>query len=142
MTMRTALLAIVLLAVLSVAPARGADDGGADPWEGFNRAMFTVNDGLDRFDVLPLAIATDGAIAALGIDGRRLRPNIVVADVEGLAEREWPGQRLPPDDLFCGSLAVSLEVVRHRRVRLRRVGDASHPPLVFSRHRRLRSSAV
>ena len=45
-------------------------------------------EGLDRFDVLPLSIATDGAIAALGVDGRRLRPNIVVADVEGLAERE------------------------------------------------------
>jgi len=29
-------------------------------------------------------VATDGAIAALGVDGRRLRPNIVVADVAGL----------------------------------------------------------
>jgi uncharacterized protein YcbX len=51
-------------------------------------------EGLDRFDVLPLSIATDGAIAALGIDGRRLRPNIVVAGAEGLVEREWPGHRL------------------------------------------------
>ena len=50
-------------------------------------------EGLERFDVLPLCIATDGAIAALGIDGRRLRPNIVVGGVEGLAEREWPGRR-------------------------------------------------
>src|SRR5712691_5947005 len=33
-------------------------------------------DGLDRFDVLPLSIATDGAIAALGVDRRRFRPNI------------------------------------------------------------------
>jgi uncharacterized protein YcbX len=47
-----------------------------------------------RFDVLPLLIATDGAIAALGVDGRRLRPNIVVGGVDGLAEREWPGRRL------------------------------------------------
>ena len=50
--------------------------------------------GLGQFDVLPLLVATDGAIAALGVDHRRLRPNIVVGGVEGLAEREWPGQRL------------------------------------------------
>jgi uncharacterized protein len=50
--------------------------------------------GAERFDVLPLLIATDGAIAAFGHDGRRLRPNIVVGGVEGLAEREWPGGRL------------------------------------------------
>jgi len=48
-------------------------------------------DGAERFDVLPLLVATDGAIAAFGHDGRRLRPNIVVGGVEGLAEREWPG---------------------------------------------------
>src|SRR5262245_38472417 len=50
--------------------------------------------GEERFDVLPLLVATDGAIAALGVDGRRLRPNIVVGGVDGLAEREWPGRRL------------------------------------------------
>jgi uncharacterized protein len=51
-------------------------------------------DGGDRFDVLPLLVATDGALAALGVDRRRLRPNIVIGGVEGLAEREWPGWRL------------------------------------------------
>ena len=30
--------------------------------------------GEERFDILPLLVATDGAIAALGVDGRRLRP--------------------------------------------------------------------
>ena len=50
--------------------------------------------GLGEFDVLPLLVATDGAIAALGVDHRRLRPNIVIGGVEGLAEREWPGRRL------------------------------------------------
>jgi uncharacterized protein YcbX len=50
--------------------------------------------GEERFDVLPLLVATDGAIAALGVDGRRLRPNVVVGDVDGLAERDWPGRRL------------------------------------------------
>jgi uncharacterized protein YcbX len=47
-----------------------------------------------RFDVLPLLVATDGAIAALGEDGRRLRPNVVIGGVPGLAERAWPGRRL------------------------------------------------
>ena len=47
-----------------------------------------------RFDILPLLVATDGAISRMGFDGRRLRPNIVIGGVEGLAERQWPGQRL------------------------------------------------
>jgi uncharacterized protein YcbX len=51
-------------------------------------------DGRERFDVLPLLVATDGAIAALGVDHRRLRPNIVIEGVGGLAERRWPGRRL------------------------------------------------
>jgi uncharacterized protein YcbX len=28
------------------------------------------------------------------VDHRRLRPNVVIAGVEGLAERAWPGRRL------------------------------------------------
>jgi uncharacterized protein len=51
-----------------------------------------VRDGSEhRFDVLPLLIATDGAIAEFGRDGRRLRPNIVIGGVSGLEEREWEG---------------------------------------------------
>jgi hypothetical protein len=48
----------------------------------------------DRFDILPLLVATDGAIAAFARDGRRLRPNIVIAGVPGLQEFEWPGSVL------------------------------------------------
>jgi uncharacterized protein len=51
-------------------------------------------DGVERFDVLPLLIATDGAIEHMGFDGRRLRPNIVIGGVAGLKERSWPGRRL------------------------------------------------
>jgi len=51
-------------------------------------------DGLERFDVLPLLVATDGAITAFGHDRRRLRPNIVIGGVDGLAEREFPGRRV------------------------------------------------
>lgn len=57
-------------------------------------AELVAYDGLDRFDVLPLSIATDGAIAAIGVDRRRFRPNILIAGVEGLAERTWPGRHL------------------------------------------------
>ena len=48
----------------------------------------------ERFDVLPLLIATDGAVESLELDRRRLRPNIVVGGVPGLDERTWPGKRL------------------------------------------------
>ncbi len=48
-------------------------------------------EGADRFDVLPLLVATDGAIAAFGHDPRRLRPNLVIGGVEGMTERDWPG---------------------------------------------------
>ncbi len=68
-------------------------------------------DGVDRFDVLPLLVATDGAIAALGVDRRRLRPNLVVAGVEGLAERGWPGRRLR-----IGSAVIRAAKLRRRCV--------------------------
>lgn len=51
-------------------------------------------EGVERFDVLPLSILTDGAITALAVDRRRLRPNILIGGVDGLAEREWPGHGL------------------------------------------------
>ncbi|MCU1280522.1 MAG: domain containing protein, partial [bacterium] len=50
--------------------------------------------GPERFDVLPLLVATDGAIAALGYDGRRFRPNVVIGGVAGFDERDWEGRRL------------------------------------------------
>ena len=65
----------------------------------------------ERFDVLPLLVATDGAIAALGEDGRRLRPNVVVGGVEGLAERSWPGRRLR-----LGEVVIQVAKLRDRCV--------------------------
>jgi len=49
------------------------------------------DESLERFDVLPLLVATDGAISSLGYDRRRFRPNLLVGGVDGLAEREWEG---------------------------------------------------
>ena len=68
-------------------------------------------DGPERFDVLPLLVATDGAIEALGVDGRRLRPNVVVSGVSGLAERQWPGRRLR-----IGEVVIELVKLRGRCV--------------------------
>lgn len=65
----------------------------------------------DRFDVLPLLIATDGAIRSFGRDGRRLRPNIVLGGVDGLAEREWEGWRLR-----IGAVVIRLDSLRARCV--------------------------
>ena len=55
---------------------------------------------LERFDVLPLLVATDGAVQDLALDVRRLRPNIVVGGVAGQAERTWPGRRLRSGDVW------------------------------------------
>lgn len=47
-----------------------------------------------RFDVLPLLVATDGAVAEFGRDVRRLRPNLLIGGVDGMSERTWPGAEL------------------------------------------------
>lgn len=57
-------------------------------------ARLVPMEGRARFDDTALLVATDGAIETLGVDGRRLRPNIVIGGVKGLAERGWPGGRL------------------------------------------------
>ncbi len=72
-------------------------------------AALVRDDTLDRFDVLPLLVATDGALAAFGRDVRRLRPNLVLGGVEGLAERGWPGRVLA-----IGPVRIRL-VTRRRR---------------------------
>lgn len=48
----------------------------------------------ERFDVLPLLIATDGMVSALNVDRRRLRPNLLIGGVEKLAEQGWQGKVL------------------------------------------------
>jgi uncharacterized protein YcbX len=65
-------------------------------------ARLVRDESSDRFDVLPLLVATDGAIAAFEYDGRRLRPNLVIGGVDGLAERSWPGQCLRIGDVIIG----------------------------------------
>jgi len=68
-------------------------------------------DGPQRFDVLPLTIVTDRALAAFGHDRRRLRPNIVLAGVSGLAERSFAGRCL-----LVGGLRIDVVKPRSRCV--------------------------
>jgi uncharacterized protein YcbX len=84
----------------ALALVKGA--AGADAW-------LEAWEGLDRFDILPLLVATDGAVAAFGRDVRRLRPNIVIGGVGGLDERDWPGA-----ELHIGEAIVRLDSLRGR----------------------------
>lgn len=68
-------------------------------------------DGVERFDVLPLLVATDGAIAAFGHDRRRLRPNLVIGGVKGLAERVWPGRCLRAGKVLIGVQDLRLRCI-------------------------------
>ena len=72
-------------------------------------AQLVRDDSLDRFDILPLLVATDGSIAAFGRDRRRLRPNIIVGGVSGLEEREWPG-----GELVIGDVVIGIQDLRAR----------------------------
>jgi uncharacterized protein YcbX len=67
--------------------------------------------GPERFDVLPISVATDGGVAAVGVDGRRFRANVYLDGVEGLAEREWVGF-----ELRLGEAVVGVRQVRGRCV--------------------------
>lgn len=72
-------------------------------------AWLEAYDGLERFDVLPLLVATDGAVTAFGRDIRRLRPNILIGGVDGMAESAWPGS-----ELHIGEAVVRLDSRRGR----------------------------
>ncbi len=81
---------------------RVRDAAGDDAWlEPF--------EGIERFDVLPLLVATDGAVQAFGRDVRRLRPNILIAGVDGMAETGWEGA-----ELHIGDAVVYLDSLRSR----------------------------
>ena len=69
------------------------------------------DDGVGRFDVLPLLVATDGAIAAFSYDRRRLRPNIIIGGVNGLDERHWEGKTL-----CTGEAVIGVQDLRQRCV--------------------------
>jgi uncharacterized protein YcbX len=78
------------------------DAAGADAW--LEPAHET-----NRFDILPLLVATDGAVASFGRDVRRLRPNILIGGVDGMSENDWPGATL-----HSGAVIIALDSRRTR----------------------------
>lgn len=62
-----------------------------------------------QFDILPLLVATDGAVTAFGRDVRRLRPNLVINGVNGMAETTWQGSTLS-----IGRALIDLDSLRGR----------------------------
>jgi len=84
--------------VLALVRRAAGDDAWLEPYEG-----------LERFDILPLLVATDGAVATFGRDVRRLRPNILIGGVQGMEEVHWPG-----GELQIGDAVVRLNSLRGR----------------------------
>ncbi|MEP7353230.1 MAG: MOSC N-terminal beta barrel domain-containing protein [Acidobacteriota bacterium] len=72
-------------------------------------AKLVEDHSVNRFDILPLLVATDGAIAVFGRDRRRIRPNIIVGGVDGLEERTWEGA-----ELTIGEVVVGIHDLRGR----------------------------
>ena len=62
-----------------------------------------------QFDILPLLVATDGAVAAFGRDIRRLRPNLLIEGVDGMDETTWEGATLT-----IGRTIIELDSLRGR----------------------------
>ena len=59
--------------------------------------------------MLPLLVATDGAVGEFGRDVRRLRPNIVIDGVDGMDEIDWPGS-----ELRIGDVVIAVDSRRGR----------------------------
>ena len=62
-----------------------------------------------QFDILPLLVATDGAVARFGRDIRRLRPNLLIDGVHGMDETTWEGA-----ELMIGNAIIELDSLRGR----------------------------
>jgi uncharacterized protein YcbX len=127
-------------------PATLADDGrplvDGEPWESEAAAArirevagagarLVAAAGGHEFDCAPILAVTDGALAVVGYDRRRFRPNVVIEGVDGLDESGWIRKRLRLGDalLFVSepcercvittidpdTTAVDLEVLKRAR---------------------------
>jgi uncharacterized protein YcbX len=111
---------------LLTVPARTGDDGvvriDGHRWDSAaaldlvrhhagSEADLAAYDGPERFDVTNLLVATDGAVAHLGHDVRRLRPNLLLGGVPLGLEPQLPGRALT-----IGSAVIGVHSVRQRCV--------------------------
>jgi len=69
-------------------------------------ARLVADDGPERFDVLNLLVATDGAVERFGHDVRRLRPNLLLAGIPAEVEATMPGQAIAIGDVLIGVHSV------------------------------------
>ena len=102
--------------LLTIPASTGADGRplvAGLPWDGPHAAALIAEvagpharlvryAGPERFDVANLLVATDGAVAELGVDVRRLRPNILIGGVPANAERSWGRRALAIGDALVG----------------------------------------
>jgi uncharacterized protein len=65
----------------------------------------------ERFDILSLLVATDGAVERLGEDVPRLRPNILLSGIAAELEPRLPGQAFA-----IGAALIGIHSVRQRCV--------------------------
>lgn len=83
-----------------------ADDVEATAGKG---VRLVRNETEQRFDILPLLVATDGMLTNVGYDRRRFRPNLVIGGVAGHSERDWEG-----GSLRIGKVVIGIEDLRTR----------------------------
>ena len=69
-------------------------------------ARLVADETPERFDILNLLVATDGAIERFGFDVRRLRPNIVLSGIPADLEPDLPGQAFMIGDVMIGVHSV------------------------------------
>lgn len=86
-----------------------------------------------KYDKLPLTVTTDGALAAFGHDYRRLRPNLIIGGVEGLAEREWPGHNLRIGKALIGIRELRMRCIMTSYDPDTQVQDSSITQEIFQR---------
>jgi len=102
-----------LLTIPASTGADGRPQVAGLPWDGPEAAALIADvagpharlvryAGPERFDVANLLVATDGAVAELGVDVRRLRPNILIGGVPASAERSWGRRALAIGDALVG----------------------------------------
>ena len=92
----------------------------------------------ERFDVLPLLVLTRAEADALGIDLRRLRPNIVIDGALPEQERDWPGRALS-----IGATVIGVHSLRPRCIVTTIDPDSGAQDLdVFRRIRTLRAASL